>query len=85
MQEIKYVITNSMGLHARPAGLLVKEAAKYPCAVTVGVNGDTVSAKGILGVMKLSAKQGMELTFTFDGTDEELAAASMVDFLRANL
>ena len=48
-----------MGLHARPAGLLVKEAAKNACNVTVAVNGTSVDAKRIMGVMKLAAKQGM--------------------------
>ena len=85
MKEIKYVITDAMGLHARPAGLLVKEAARHACAVTVGVNGASVDAKRILGVMKLAAKQGMELTLTFDGADEDAAAASMAEFLKANL
>ena len=39
MKEIKHVIADPMGLHARPAGLLVKEAAKNACNVTVAVNG----------------------------------------------
>ena len=82
MKEIRYVITDALGMHARPAGLLVKEASKFPCAVT---GGTAVDAKRILGVMKLAAKQGMELTLTFDGPDEEAAAASMADFLKANL
>ena len=86
MKEIRYVITDALGMHARPAGLLVKEASKFPCAVTVGVTGGAaVDAKRILGVMKLAAKQGMELTLSFDGPDEEAAAASMADFLKANL
>ena len=70
---------------ARPAGLRVKEAAKNACNVTVAVNGTSVDAKRIMGVMKLAAKQGMELTLTFDGADEEAAAASMAEFLKANL
>ena len=65
MKEIRYVITDALGLHARPAGLLVKEACRFPCAVTIGVAGGApVDAKRILGVMKLAAKQGMELTLT---------------------
>ena len=86
MKEIRYVITDALGLHARPAGLLVKEASRFPCAVTVGVNGAAaVDAKRILGVMKLAAKQGMELTLTFDGPQEEEAADAMAAFLKANL
>ena len=86
MKEIRYTITDPLGLHARPAGLLVKEASRHPCAVKISVNGGAaVDAKRILGVMKLAAKQGMELTLTFDGADEEAAAASVADFLRATL
>lgn len=85
MKEIKHVIADPLGLHARPAGLLVKEAAKNACNVTVAVNGTSVDAKRIMGVMKLGAKQGMELTLTFDGADEDAAAASMAEFLKANL
>ena len=54
--------------------------------MTIAANGGAaVDAKRILGVMKLAAKQGMELTLTFDGADEEAAAASMEAFLKANL
>lgn len=85
MVEIKHVINDPLGLHARPAGLLAKEAGKHACKVTVGVNGTSVDAKRIMGVMKLAAKQGMELTLTFDGADEQAAADSMAAFLKANL
>ena len=85
MKEIKYIITDPLGIHARPAGMLVKEAGKCLCNVTISVGGPAVDAKRIMGVMKLAAKQGMELTLTFDGADEEAAAASMAEFLKANL
>ena len=86
MKEITVTVKFKEGLHARPAGLLVKEAASHACAVTIAANGGAaVDAKRILGVMKLAAKQGMELTLTFDGADEEAAAASMAEFLKANL
>ena len=44
-----------------------------------------MDAKRIMGVMKLAAKQGMEVTMTFDGPDEETAAANLEAFLKANL
>lgn len=85
MKEIRYTITDPLGLHARPAGLLVKEAGKCRSAVTISAGGPAVDAKRIMGVMKLAAKQGMEITMTFDGPDEEAAAASMAAFLQNNL
>ena len=65
MKEIKHVIADPMGLHARPAGLLVKEAAKNACNVTVAVNGTSVDAKRIMGVMKAGCQAG-------HGTDPDL-------------
>ena len=64
---------------------IVQMPSGIPVA-TVGVNGAAaVDAKRILGVMKLAAKQGMELTLTFDGPQEEEAADAMAAFLKANL
>lgn len=85
MKEIKYIITDPLGIHARPAGMLVKEAGKCLYNVTISVGGPAVDAKRIMGVMKLAAKQGMEVTMTFDGPDEETAAANLEAFLKANL
>ena len=67
MQEIKYTITDEMGIHARPAGLFVKEAATFPCSVTIEKDGREVDAKRILGVMGLGVKCGQEITLRCDG------------------
>ena len=85
MKEIKYIITDPLGIHARPAGMLVKEAGKCLCNVTLSVGGPAVDAKRIMGVMRLAVKQGMEITMSFDGSDEEAASANMEAFLKANL
>ena len=58
MREFSYVITDAQGIHARPAGQLVKLAAAYPCKVTIAKDGRSVDAKRIMGVMSLGAKQG---------------------------
>ena len=56
MKEIKYTVTDPLGIHARPAGLLVKEAAKYASKVSISVGGGAaVDAKRIMGVMRLTA------------------------------
>ncbi|MDR0997883.1 MAG: HPr family phosphocarrier protein, partial [Treponema sp.] len=67
MKEIKYVLKDPLGLHARPAGQLVKVAAKYKCDIQLGRPVKMVNAKRIIGVMALSLKQGNELVMTFDG------------------
>ena len=47
MKEFKYVITDKEGIHARPAGALVKEAAAFPCSITIAKDGKAVDAKRI--------------------------------------
>lgn len=85
MKEIKYVITDELGVHARPAGQLVKKAGAFSCAVQIGRPEKMVDAKRIMGVMGLAVKQGEELVMTFDGPDEEAAAEEILAFLKENL
>lgn len=85
MKEIKYVIQDPMGLHARPAGQLVKAVAGFKSTVTILVNGGKADAKRLMAVMRLAAKQGMEMTVQVEGEDEEKAATELEAFLKANL
>jgi len=85
MKEIKYVITDELGIHARPAGNLVKAASGYQCDIKAGRPDKMVDAKRIMGVMGLAMKQSEELTVTFDGADEDVAADEMEIFLKENL
>lgn len=85
MQEIKYTITDEMGIHARPAGLFVKGAAAFPCSVTIEKDGREVDAKRILGVMGLGVKCGQEITLRCDGEKEAEAIEALEKFLKENL
>ena len=85
MQTFTHVINDPMGLHARPAGLLVKVAGKLPCAVTLTTETGKADAKRIMAVMRLAAKQGTTLMVTCDGEGEEAAAAELKQFLAENL
>lgn len=85
MREFKYVITDEMGIHARPAGLLVKAVKAFECAVKMEKGGRTVDSKGIMGVMSLGAKKGDEVTLTFDGADEDAAYEEISKFMQENL
>ena len=62
MKEFKYVIKDEQGIHARPAGLFVKEAAAFPCKVTIEKDGKEADAKRIFAVMGLAVKCGQEIT-----------------------
>ena len=85
MKEFKYIITDPLGMHARPAGMLVKAAAPYASKVTVTAPTGTADAKRLMALMRLAVKQGMELTVTIEGADEEQAATQLQAFFCANL
>ena len=85
MKEFKHVIQDPLGLHARPAGMLVKACAGYASSVTVTAPPGKADAKRLMAVMRLAAKQGMELTVTVDGADEDKAASELQAFLQENL
>lgn len=85
MKEFTHVIADPLGLHARPAGMLVKACAGYASTVTVTAPTGKADAKRLMAVMRLAAKQGMELTVSVEGADEEKAAAELEAFLKANL
>ena len=85
MQTFNYVIKDELGIHARPAGLLVKEAKNFSSTITLEANGKKGVAKGLMGVMSMAVKQGHEVTVTVEGDDEVAAAAAMKAFFENNL
>lgn len=85
MKEFQYTITDREGIHARPAGIFVKEAAAFPCKVTIAKGDKEVDAKRIFGVMGLGVKCGEEITIRTDGEQEEEAIAKLSNFLQENL
>lgn len=82
MKEFNYTITDPQGIHARPAGVLVKEAAKYQSTITLEKDGKTGDAKRIFAVMGLAAKCGNTLNVKVEGPDEDEAAKALEEFLR---
>ena len=85
MTEITYTITDPEGIHARPAGVLVKEAAKFTSKVTIAKDEKEVDAKRILGVMGLGVKCGQEIVLKTEGEDEDAAIEALGKFLEENL
>lgn len=85
MKEFNYVIKDELGIHARPAGLLVKEAAKFQSDIKIKKGEKAADAKRIFGVMGLGVKTAEEVTVTADGADEAEAIAALEAFFNANL
>ena len=85
MEQFTYEITNPVGIHARPAGLLVQTAKALDSAVTIWKGGKSASAKGLLALMTLGVQQGDTVTVTIEGGDESGNRRVMEQFFQANL
>lgn len=85
MKEFTYVITDQAGIHARPAGLLVKQTQPYASEVTIVKGDEKGNAKSMLSVMGLGAKHGEELTVQAEGPDEDVVITELEDFFKNNL
>ncbi|MCD7807218.1 MAG: HPr family phosphocarrier protein [Lachnospiraceae bacterium] len=87
MKSFEYTIKDEIGIHARPAGLLNKEAKKYSSTVTItrADNGKTADVKKLMMLLALGVKCNDTITVSAEGEDEEAAAAGLEEFFKANL
>ncbi len=85
MKKWEYVIQDEIGIHARPAGELVKEAKKYNSRITISKDGKSVEATKLMAVMGLGVKCGQTVEVTVEGEDEETALKGIRDFFEKNL
>ncbi len=77
MRTFMYTITVPVGMHARHAGLLVREAQKYRSDIRFTVGEHTVDGKRIMAVMTLGARQGDLIRTEIEGEDEDAAATGL--------
>lgn len=85
MKSFNYTITDPIGIHARPAGMLVKEVKKFASTVTVVKGEKKADAKKLMILMGLGVKGGDEITVEVDGADEDAAVAALETFFKENL
>ena len=87
MVSFDYTIKDSMGLHARPVGIMVKAAAPYKATkVTVSHNGASADGKRMFAIPGLQVNQGETITISVEGENEqELADAIRNIFIAENL
>lgn len=78
MRKEKVILQNETGLHARPAGELAKIASAFKCDINLNVNGRTISAKSILGIMSLGIKASTEIEIECNGEDENEAMEAIL-------
>lgn len=85
MKEFNYTITDPAGIHARPAGLLVKKTQPYASEITIVKEGKTANAKSMLSIMGLGAKNAETITIQAEGDDEDTAIVELEAFFKENL
>jgi phosphocarrier protein len=74
MQKFDYTINDPMGLHARPAGIVVKAINKVPCNVKISYNNKTIDGKRLFAIMSLGVTTGETITVTCEGECEKETA-----------
>lgn len=74
-------VTNTIGLHARPATFFIQRANTFKSSIWVEKEDRKVNAKSLLGVLSLGIAQGMTITLLADGSDEDEALQGLVDLV----
>ena len=85
MRSFVYVIRDRAGIHARPAGIVVKEAKKHSSEITVSLGEKRADAKSLTGLMSMGIRFGDEIRVEVSGGDEEAAYAAMEAVLKEHL
>jgi len=86
MKQFRYTITDPVGIHARPAGLLVKAAKAMDSTITIEKAGSgSASATRLMALMCLDIKQGDTVQVTIEGGSEDANAAAMERFFAEHL
>ena len=85
MKKFDYVIKDELGIHARPAATLVKEANKFESKVVMECKGKSSEVSKLIALMALGVKQGDTVTVTVEGADEDAACNAVKKFLEENL
>jgi len=79
-----YTITDAVGIHARPAGLLAKKSAEFKSKVTIIKGSKSADTRRLMALMGLGIKCGETITVQTEGEDESAAAEAIEAFLREN-
>ena len=79
-----FVITNALGLHLRPAGLLVKTANKYDCAITIEKDGMKADGKSIIEITALHVTKNTAITIKACGRDADQAIEDLERLITSN-
>lgn len=86
MKQFAYVINDPLGIHARPAGLLAREARRFEdTSITVCKEGKEVKATQLMKLMGMGIRQGDRVTIAAEGASEDEAIDAMRKFFADHL
>ena len=85
MKSFSYTVKDELGIHARPAGMLVKEVKNFQSKVTLEKDGKSVDASRLMAVMGMGVKKDQTVTVTVEGDDEVAACEAIKAFFETNL
>ena len=85
MKTFEYVVKDELGIHARPAGLLVKAAKNFTSKITIKTENKEAEATRLMAVMALGVKKDHHVTVIADGPDEDTAITAMKKFFEEQL
>ncbi|MBR1759202.1 MAG: HPr family phosphocarrier protein [Lachnospiraceae bacterium] len=84
MKSFEYVITDPVGIHARPAGVMAKEVKTYKSIVTISKGEKSADARKLMALMGMGIKKDDTVTVTIEGEDEEEVAVKLEQFFKDN-
>ena len=84
MKSFEFTVKDELGIHARPAGMLTKEAKKYKSTILLKKGEKEVNVLKLMAIMGLGVKCGETVTITIDGEDEDTCAPEIEKFFNDN-
>ncbi len=84
MLRKEFTIENEVGLHARPASVLVQTANRFVSTITIKHDGEKANAKSIINVLSLGVEKGTKITIEIDGEDEKEAMGAITSLIKNN-
>ena len=85
MKEFTYTVKDKVGIHARPAGMLVKLVKEYSSDVYIKKGDKRIKADRLIAIMNMGIKNGDTVTVTIEGDDEKEAYKALYSFFESNL
>ena len=81
-KSLSFVVADPVGLHARPATVLVSAAGKVKSSITLNYNGKSTNAKSIMGVMAMGVPSKATVEVVAEGEDEEDVISSIAKVIK---